>query len=259
MPPAGVSVRGRSARISWSRGTIWVASTYDRGSYDSRYMGPIRIAADPREASTAMDTLTWLRLLGAGAIGAVAWHGTFWAIPLSIFMPCLVAGQPTRLTAAGAAFAYYAGASWPVIAVARSYWPSIGAGAPLLWLAAALILSLPWILFWTRRASLRPWTMAIALVFGAVPPVCIIGWASPLVSAGVLFPNTAWLGLVATLALPGFLLNKATRGMALFTAAAGQPGLELPGQASRRPERVGSRDDPDSPGPNQRCLGRIQH
>ncbi len=26
------------------QGTVWVASTYDRGSYDSRYMGPIRIA-----------------------------------------------------------------------------------------------------------------------------------------------------------------------------------------------------------------------
>lgn len=25
-------------------GTVWVASTYNRGSYDSRYMGPIRIS-----------------------------------------------------------------------------------------------------------------------------------------------------------------------------------------------------------------------
>ena len=50
--------------------------------------------------------------------------------------------------------------------------------------------------------------------------VCIVGWASPLVSAGILFPNTAWLGLAATLALPGFLLNKSTRGTALFTAVA---------------------------------------
>jgi conjugative transfer signal peptidase TraF len=27
-----------------SHGTVWVASTYNRGSYDSRYMGPIRIS-----------------------------------------------------------------------------------------------------------------------------------------------------------------------------------------------------------------------
>ena len=26
------------------QGTVWVASTYNRGSYDSRYMGPIRIS-----------------------------------------------------------------------------------------------------------------------------------------------------------------------------------------------------------------------
>jgi type IV secretory pathway protease TraF len=26
------------------QGVVWVASTYNRGSYDSRYMGPIRIS-----------------------------------------------------------------------------------------------------------------------------------------------------------------------------------------------------------------------
>jgi hypothetical protein len=30
----------------------------------------------------------------------------------------------------------------------------------------------------------------------ALPPLGIIGWASPFLSAGVLFPGTAWLGLM---------------------------------------------------------------
>ena len=55
----------------------------------------------------------------------------------------------------------------------------------------------------------------------AVPPLCVIGWASPLLSAGVLFPNSAWFGIAATLALPGLLIhNKRTRTIALLVAGA---------------------------------------
>jgi len=39
-----------------------------------------------------------------------------------------------------------------------------------------------------------------------LPPLGIIGWASPLTSAGILFPGTGWLGLMATAALPGLLV-----------------------------------------------------
>jgi apolipoprotein N-acyltransferase len=38
-----------------------------------------------------------------------------------------------------------------------------------------------------------------------VPPLCIIGWASPLTAAGVLFPGTGWFGIVGVLALIGSL------------------------------------------------------
>jgi conjugative transfer signal peptidase TraF len=65
LSPAGMSVNGRllpktaplardwAGRVlhPWpfgtyvvEQGTVWVASTYNRGSYDSRYMGPIKIA-----------------------------------------------------------------------------------------------------------------------------------------------------------------------------------------------------------------------
>jgi hypothetical protein len=36
---------------------------------------------------------------------------------------------------------------------------------------------------------------ADALATGVLPPLGLIGWASPVASAGVLFPGTAWLAL----------------------------------------------------------------
>jgi len=165
-----------------------------------------------------MANLTWVRVLSSGVIGFVAWQGALWAIPFSILMPFFAAIQPSRAAAGATSFAYYAAASLPVIRVAGSYWPSLGIRALLIWLTAAAILSLPWILCWTCRESLRHWATAVAVGLSTVPPLCIVGWASPLVSAGVLFPNSAWLGVIATLALPGLLLHKRTRTITVLTA-----------------------------------------
>src|SRR5215467_382896 len=74
---------------------------------------------DSREAPPSMASLTWFQVVAAGAIGLIAWRGPLWAMPLSIVVPCLIAVQPTRSTAAATAFAYYAAASWPVIGVAE--------------------------------------------------------------------------------------------------------------------------------------------
>ena len=46
-----------------------------------------------------MASLIWFRVVGAGAIGLLAWRGQLWAIPLSIVAPCLIAVQPTRSAA----------------------------------------------------------------------------------------------------------------------------------------------------------------
>jgi hypothetical protein len=158
--------------------------------------------------------------MAAGAIGLIAWRGQLWAMALSILVPCLIAAQPTRSTAAATSFAYYAAASLPVISVAEAYWPSSEASAAFMWTAAAVLLSLPWSFCWTREESLRPWTAAVAMVLTALPPLCIIGWASPLLSAGVLFPNSAWFGITAVLAIPGLLIHKKTRLVILVVASA---------------------------------------
>ncbi len=174
-----------------------------------------------------MASLTWFRIVAAGAIGMIAWTGQLWAIPLSILVPCLIAVQPSRSTAGATSFAYYAAASLPVIGVAKVYWPSNEASAVLMWMAAAALLSVPWFLCFTRLESRRPWTAAIAVALSAVPPLCIIDWASPLLSAGVLFPNSGWLGIAAALALPGLLIHKRTRWAALVVGSVASVFLNI--------------------------------
>src|SRR4051794_37438454 len=71
-----------------------------------------------REAPPSMASLTWSRVMAAGAIGLIAWRGQLWAIPLSIVAPCLIAVQPRRSMAAATSLAYYVAASLPVIGVA---------------------------------------------------------------------------------------------------------------------------------------------
>jgi len=61
----------------------------------------------------------------------------------------------------------------------------------------------------------------------ALPPLCIVGWASPLLSAGVLFPNSAWFGIAATLALPGLLIHRKTRFAAVVVAGAATVFLNI--------------------------------
>ena len=182
-----------------------------------------------------MASLIWIRIVAAAAIGLIAWRGQLWAIPLSIVVPCLIAVQPTRSTAGATSFAYYAAASLPVIGVAKVYWPSSEASAVFMWIAAAVLLSVPWFFCWTRRESLRPWTSAIAVALTAVPPLCIIGWASPLLSSGVLFPDSAWFGVAATLALPCLLIHERTRLVALVVASAASVYLNIHGKEVRRP------------------------
>ena len=98
-----------------------------------------------------MASLIWFRLLAAGAIGFIAWRGQFWAIPLSLIVPCLIAVQPSRIAAGSTALLYYGAASLPVIAVSEVYWPSNEVLAISLWFIAGALLALPWVIVWTRK------------------------------------------------------------------------------------------------------------
>jgi hypothetical protein len=71
----------------------------------------------------------------------------------------------------------------------------------LLCLSASALLATPAALAFTKNRTLRPFAITMMFLLTALPPLGIIGWASPFLSAGVLFPGTAWFGIIGTLAL----------------------------------------------------------
>jgi hypothetical protein len=131
------------------------------------------------------------------------------AMALMFLMPAIAFAQPSRRMAFLSAFTYYAGAAWAIIPAIRNFFgPDAGpASGVLLWLAAATLLALPWPLVWSPRRQQAFWRIPVGVMLGVVPPLGIIGWASPLLSAGLLFPGTAWFGLAAALIVPAWLVT----------------------------------------------------
>ena len=160
-------------------------------------------------------------LLSLGAALVISVGASFaWSplMALMFLMPLLAGLQRSRLSAYMVAVAYYAGASWALVPASRNFLgPSPSPlSAVALWFLSAVLLASPFALVWSDRPERLAWQLPIGSVINAVPPLGIIGWASPLTSAGLLFPATGWFGLIATAALPGLLL---VRPRVVFGAA----------------------------------------
>lgn len=173
-------------------------------------------------------TLGWLAWRTDGAVALIAILPLFWAL------------QRTRVMAALLWFGYFLAGSRDMAPVVARFFPdepwALGVA---LWLLDAIILTLPWMVLWPRdEASPRAVSLrtAAAIVLFTVPPIGCLGWLSPLLASGVLYPGWSWLGIACVLALFVFLaiighalrttrLASARRGMllvaGLFVVAAG--------------------------------------
>jgi apolipoprotein N-acyltransferase len=149
-----------------------------------------------------MDTLNGkavaaLSAGAGGAIGWLAWHTTVALSPLALLFPPLALGQRTRMGAAGVAIFYYGISSLPVLQISYRY---LGRGhvpsGILAWAVASGILATPWIGLWCRDRRRIWWRLPMALLLVTVPPIGIIGWASPLTPVGLLLPGLGSLGLL---------------------------------------------------------------
>ena len=129
-------------------------------------------------------------------------------------LACLTPG--TRKAAFKSTLGYYVAGLWPMVPGLDRY---IGQSATSLipiamWVLTAILLSVPWTIAWTSDRRLHClWRVPLALLATIVPPLGIIGLASPLTAAGYLFPGTAWAGLAAVALLPGIVLS--THALAL--------------------------------------------
>jgi len=120
-------------------------------------------------------------------------------------LACLAPG--TREAAFKSGFGYYAAALWPMIPGLEAYWKSNSLIPILLWIFTAFLLSLTWTAAWTSHRVHYLWRAPLALVATVVPPLGIVGLASPLTGAGYLFPGAGWTGLAAVALLPVILLS----------------------------------------------------
>ena len=140
-------------------------------------------------------------LAAAAAVGAFGWSGEVLLLPVACLFPALWAFAPTRLVAGLVSMAYFLAASRGLpIGVSIFYASDIWVGFGL-WIAASLMFVLVHTVLWSPKPGWhRPLRYLAAWALMSVPPFGIVGWASPITAAGVLFPGWGWPGLAATAA-----------------------------------------------------------
>lgn len=142
--------------------------------------------------------------VAGAAIGWFAWRADG-AVALAAALPLLWAIQPTRAAAGLLWLAYFlVGARDVVPAVARFFPGEPKAFGFVLWGLHAALLAAPWMILWPRSdaaARVVALRTASAIVVLTVPPLGCLGWLSPLLAAGVLYPGLGWAGVVCAVTL----------------------------------------------------------
>lgn len=143
----------------------------------------------------------------SGSVGLAVSTGSLAGIAVSILLPAMWARQKSARSCFLCAFSYYLAALWSLPVVARNFFgPSAGfIDSLILWLTASVLLTLPVRFAWSGIARSALWRVPIALLASIVPPLGLIGWASPTVAAGLLFPATGYVGFALAILMPGCL------------------------------------------------------
>lgn len=165
---------------------------------------------------------THIRCAAAAAVGIAITTAHPLGIASTILIPALALSQPTRRSSYAPALSYYGAALWPMIPGARNFFgPDVSAlAALLLWALATAALASVWPLVWSSDRRQAAWRSALGLLLTVIPPLGMIGFASPLTAAGFLFPRTAWCGLMACAFLSGALAAWPRRAGAIVACLA---------------------------------------
>lgn len=111
--------------------------------------------------------------------------------------------------------------------VESSFSRSLAWGA-FVWIVPSALLASTWALCWSIQGrSLR---LCICLVLLSVPPIGIIGWASPVAASGIWFPHLGWSGLIGMMGLLAALTHtgeKLSHGVLLRRAHLSLFGLPI--------------------------------
>lgn len=158
-------------------------------------------------------------------VGYVSWGISPALIPFSIALVYLYGMTETRISAFLLLLGYFLCATRGMIGGTINYYDGSPALAAGFWVAASIGFVGIYTLVWRKDRKHRTFGFLLGLLLLAIPPFGIIGYVSPLTSAGMLFPNAGFIGLgliICLLALCVYLkpkqLWKAALPFALISA-----------------------------------------
>lgn len=168
------------------------------------------------------DKLTYISFAGftlAGAIvGLIGWSGIAFLLPVSLLFPLLYGLTKWRSEAMGLSAAYFLAASSGLPKGTATYFQSDIWTGIALWFIASIIFVFVHTVLWRQSLAGRALAFVLATIIMALPPAGIVGWASPLTAAGILFPGTHWFGLILIFALIYAFVREQTRYIASVVA-----------------------------------------
>lgn len=168
----------------------------------------------------------WAMFFASGVgIGALAWGqaGSIWPLTFIVALPILWGTSRERCEGLLLMLGYYLAGARGLPGGASVFFgeaESLRLGL-VMWAAASLLLSLPYMVCWSPNATKRALGIMWATVGSLLPPLAIVGWLNPLTVAGVLFPLTGWFGVLLTLSLfigLSMLSSKSSRYLAGLAA-----------------------------------------
>lgn len=166
--------------------------------------------------------------VAAGAfMGWISWISGLPALFFSLSVITLAwiwAIVPGRLQAFLLFFGYFLAGASDTPAAADAFFGKGIAVSVALWVTHAAILALPFGLL--HGARWKPLRFSLALVLVSIPPIGILGWLSPLLAAGAVFPGVGlagYAGMIILLALaawvPSINTKPAKRGFVVGSLA----------------------------------------
>jgi hypothetical protein len=156
-----------------------------------------------------------LPILGL-AVGVISYGEVWWTIGISIILPVLLFRSESRLTAFLVAFSYQMGASRSLAMGAGKFYGDDLFFGVIIWAAGNALTALVYAGLWHRKRKVRLLFVPVAMVLTALPPLGILGWASPFTAAGIIFPGAGLAGFFYLIGLYAALSARASGAIKLF-------------------------------------------
>lgn len=138
-------------------------------------------------------------LLGS-LLGFLAWGNDIALTLLSPLLFLVYFRTEKRLNLYLFTLGYYLASSRGLLIGTYQYYSDIKI-ALILWMSVAILVSMPWIIFWSKSIKRRYLYFPLALAASILPPFGFIAWSNPLPSAGLIFPGSGFLGMILLLGL----------------------------------------------------------